>query len=214
MKKMIFSTAYLMITVFYLVGCGGSSDTGNQQTEKNKNEVPVNEFKEVTDVNESLHTLADSIVSAGGLAALGEGQSNRQDIAKDKAKNIAMGNIVESLNQKISRLTKSFIEEVGGGANTEVNETFSKVQKNIAINTLSGAVVRKTKLSKNKEGIFLAGSVVEINPKVINTSINRELKNSNAKMYERFRSSKAFDELQKETDAYDKKEQAKPDFEK
>ncbi len=168
------------------------------------------EFVEIKDAGAVLEQIATGINEKGGLAAVGEGISKRSDLAKDKARNDGLGKMVETLNQKISRLTKHFVEEVGGGQETEINETFSRVQKNIAINELKGAIAKESKLSKNnKTGQYMAAVLVTITPKVINQSIADEVKNSSPKLWERFRSSRAFDELQNETEKFEQSEQAK-----
>ncbi|MBK6681732.1 MAG: hypothetical protein IPG53_17910 [Ignavibacteriales bacterium] len=112
-----------------------------------------------------------------------------------------MGKLAEILEQKIQRLTKAFVEEVGSGNNPQISETFSKVQKNVANAKLSGAIVKDSKLTKNsKTGQFMAGALVMIDPKTINTSILDELKKTDDKLYQQFRSSKGFEELEKEMD--------------
>jgi len=156
-------------------------------------------FTTIPDPFKSLTEEANEVIADGGIAAVGEGVSTRQDLAKEKARNEGLGKLAEIFEQKIQRLTKAFIEEVGSGNNPQINETFSKVQKNVANAKLSGAIVKNTVLTQhNENGRFMAGVLVVIDPKTINTSILDELKKTDDKLYQLYRSSKAFEELEKE----------------
>lgn len=182
----------MALMVLFIFGCGGTKDFS-------KTHPSEGEFEEIDDPFKDLESSALDIIADGGIAAVGEGISTRQDLAKEKARNEGLGKLAEILEQKIQRLTKAFVEEVGSGNNPQISETFSKVQKNVANAKLSGAIVKDSKLTKNsKTGQFMAGALVMIDPKSINTSILDELKKTDDKLYQQFRSSKGFEELEKE----------------
>jgi len=173
----------LSITGFFLIGCSTSK------------------LIRTEDPFEELQVMANQITEQGGVAAVGMGSSSRLDIAKEKAKTDAQGAISESFETKVSRLRKSFIEEVGSN-DTEINETFTTVTKSVSKQTLTGARVLKTIYNKDKEtGKYLAGVLLSLDPKTINQSILDEM-SKDQKLYQRFRSSQAFEELQKEMESY------------
>ena len=185
----LFAMALMVLFVF---GCSGPKDFS-------KTHPSDGEFEEINDPFASLTVEANEVIADGGIAAVGEGISTRQDLAKEKARNEGLGKLAEIFEQKIQRLTKAFVEEVGSGNNPQISETFSKVQKNVANAKLSGAIVKNSKLTKNsKTGQFMAGALVVIDPKTINTSILDELKKTDDKLYQLYRSSKGFEELEKE----------------
>lgn len=182
----------MALMVLFIFGCSGPKDFS-------KTHPSDGTFEEIDDPFASLTAEANEVIANGGIAAVGEGISTRQDLAKEKARNEGLGKLAEILEQKIQRLTKAFVEEIGSGNNPQISETFSKVQKNVANAKLSGAIVKDSKLTKNsKTGQFMAGALVVIDPKTINTSILDELKKTDDKLYQQFRSTKGFEELEKE----------------
>ncbi len=198
MKKFYSFFVLSFISLFILAGCGGQK------------EVPKSSAGEYSVIDQpftDLEEMSVEVIEAGGLAAVGEGVSTRQDIAKDKARNEAIGKLAEILSQKINRMTKSFTEEVGSGTQPEINEMFTRVQKNVANATIQGAITKKTKMAQNNETKqYMAGVLVIVTPKTVNSSIFDEMRNTDKKLYERFRASQAFDELNKEAEEYEKKQ--------
>ncbi len=198
MKKFYVLFVLSFISLFILAGCGGQK------------EVPKSSAGEYSVIDQpftDLEEMSVEVIEAGGLAAVGEGVSTRQDIAKDKARNEAIGKLAEILSQKINRMTKSFTEEVGSGTQPEINEMFTRVQKNVANATIQGAITKKTKMAQNNETKqYMAGVLVIVTPKTVNSSIFDEMRNTDKKLYERFRASQAFDELNKEAEEYEKKQ--------
>jgi hypothetical protein len=96
---------------------------------------------------------------------------------------------------KIENLEKAFIEEVGEASGSEINELFSSATKQITSQTLQGTVPILQKYEDNDD-VTTAYILMVLNPEIIHES----LKNSNSAkhLYERFRASKAFEELDRE----------------
>ncbi|MEI6890924.1 MAG: hypothetical protein V5783_02025 [Pontiella sp.] len=143
-----------------------------------------------------------SITEEGGMAAVGLGESRNTQLAITKAKVEARKNLAQLVQVKIENLEKSFIEEVGEAGSSEMNELFSSATKQITSQELQGTVPKVQRYEVN-EGITTAYVLMVLDPEIIHDS----LKNSNKpKMYERFRASKAFDELDKEMKEYEASE--------
>jgi hypothetical protein len=142
------------------------------------------------------------ITEKGGMASVGIGESRNTQLAVTKAKVEARKNLAQLVTVKIENLEKAFIEEVGEASGSEMNELFSSATKQITSQTLHGTVPKMQKYETD-DGITTAYILMVLNPDIIDAS----LKNNSAKhMYERFRASKAFEELDKEMKEYEEAE--------
>ncbi len=142
------------------------------------------------------------IAKKGGMASVGIGESRNTQLAITKAKVEARKNLAQLVQVKIENLEKAFIEEVGEASGSEMNELFSSATKQITSQTLQGTLPKLQKYETD-DGITTAYILMVLNPDIIDES----LKNSSAKhLYERFRASKAFEELDKEMKEYDEAE--------
>jgi hypothetical protein len=142
------------------------------------------------------------ITEKGGMASVGIGESRNTQLAITKAKVEARKNLAQAVQVKIENLEKAFIEEVGEASGSEMNELFSSATKQITSQTLQGTVPKMQKYETD-DGITTAYILMILNPDIIDAS----LKNNSAKhMYERFRASKAFEELDKEIKEFEEAE--------
>lgn len=141
------------------------------------------------------------IKDKGGMAAIGMGESRNTSRAIAKAKVDARKNLAQLVQVKIENLEKDFFEEVGEANGSEINELFSSATKQVTSQELNGTVPIVQKYDINGE-VTTAYVLMVLDPEIISDS----LKNSNnAKhMYERFRASKAFEELDKEIKEFEK----------
>jgi len=200
MKRFMFLVVALFIASALIISCG-SSNPKVAASNPNAMEVIEDPFQDLTD-------LSNKIIESGGVAAVGQGTSMRQDLAKKKAVTDAMGNLAQVFNTKVQRLNKSFQEEIGSTNDSEINEAFSTVTKTLTSQLLRGAVTKKVKFMRNKEtGQITAAAVVAIDPKTLNQSILDELQNKKPQLYQRFRATKAYEELKKEMEDYEKQQQ-------
>ena len=186
MKKR-FTFILLVAVAIFFTACGSSRkiDDGD-------------EWSEVKDPFQELTTMANDIIEGGGVAAVGEGRSTRKDIAKQKAiasSELALAGIFE---RKVEGLKKNFQEEVGQAQESEVNELFSVVSKTTISKALVGAIEKDYKIVQNKAGEYMYGVVLAITPKTANMSILDEMSAKKPQLYQRFRASQAFEELEKE----------------
>lgn len=142
------------------------------------------------------------ISDKGGLASVGLAESRNTELAITKAKVEARKNLAQTVQVKIENLEKAFIEEVGEASGSEINELFSSATKQITAQELQGTTPKMQKYETN-DGITTAYILMVLDPELIHDS----LKNNNAKhLYERFRASKAFEELDKEIKEYEEAE--------
>lgn len=134
------------------------------------------------------------ISKKGGMASVGIADSRNVQLAITKAKVEARKNLAQLVQVKIENLEKAFIEEVGEAGGSEINELFSSATKQITAQELQGTVPKMQKY-ETKDGVTTAYILMVLNPDIIDAS----LKNNNTKhLYERFRASKAFEELDQE----------------
>ncbi len=200
MKRFMFLTLIFVIGTALMISCG-SSNPKVAASDPGAMEVIEDPFQDLTD-------MANKIIESGGVAAVGQGTSARQDLAKKKAVTDAMGNLAQVFNTKVQRLNKSFQEEIGSTNDSEINEAFSTVTKTLTSQLLRGAVTKKVKFMRNKQtGQITAAAVVAIDPKTLNQSILDELQNKKPQLYQRFRATKAYEELKKEMEEYEKQQQ-------
>lgn len=138
----------------------------------------------------------------GGMAEVGLAESRIEQLAITKAKVEARKNLAQLVQVKIENLEKAFIEEVGEASTSEINELFSSATKQITSQTLQGTMPKMQKTNES-DGVYTAYVLMVLNPDIIHNS----LKNNNAKhLYERFRASKAFEELDKEIKEFEEAE--------
>jgi len=143
------------------------------------------------------------ITEKGGMAAVGLAESRNTQLAITKAKVEARKNLAQAVQVKIENLEKAFIEEVGEAQGSEMNELFSSATKQITSQTLQGTVPKEQEYETDDDGITTAYILMVLNPDIVDAS----LKNNNAKhLYERFRASKAFEELDKEIKEFEEAE--------
>ena len=145
------------------------------------------------------------IVEKGGLAEVGIAESRNTQLAITKAKVEARKNLAQLVRVKIENLEKAFIEEVGEASGSEINELFSSATKQITSQTLQGTVPKMQKYETD-DGITTAYILMVLNPDIIDASLKNN--NSAKHLYERFRASKAFEELDKEIKEFDEAERA------
>ena len=132
MTKYFISLLVLVFSMSLIVGCGGSKKSAKGGDSA---------FEEINDPFQALTDMANEIIDAGGVASVGQGTSKRMDLAKKKAVLAAQGNLAGILKTKVSKLNKSFQEEIGSGDDTEINEAFSDVVKAVAKGYAMSAVL-------------------------------------------------------------------------
>ncbi|MDD3807770.1 MAG: hypothetical protein PHE86_07055 [Candidatus Marinimicrobia bacterium] len=183
MKKGFILVLLGFFALSLLSGCGGSKDTA------------------ITSPYNELMKKSNSIREAGGIAAVGQGQSAREDIARQKAQSNGRQQLALALESKIQVMQKSFMEEIGSATDTEINEAFTDVSKTLASTTLRGVFPEEERMI-SKDGIITIYVLMTMDPATFNQVFLDELQ-SKPKVYERFRASQAYEELKQEMEAYE-----------
>jgi len=184
MKRVAFSILSLAVCI----GFSGCKSPPKMDSDKSMFDYMQEEVGKITD--------------KGGMASVGIGESRNTQLAITKAKVEARKNLAQLVQVKIENLEKAFIEEVGEASGSEMNELFSSATKQITSQTLQGTVPKMQKY-ETEDGITTAYILMVLNPDIIDAS----LQNNSAKhLYERFRASKAFEELDKEIKEFEEAE--------
>lgn len=190
LRLSVFTVLALSFGLFYSCGSSGPAQPSNEIS--NVMDDPFSDLQEIV----------NNYTEDGVVAALGEGVSSRQDLAKEKAILDANGRLAQAIELKVTDSRRKFVEEVSNNDRAEINELFDSKIKQIAVQAMKGVITKKTKYIEMTDKKVKAGVVQIISPKAFVQSMNDEMK-SQPLLYERFRASKAFEELDKEVQAYE-----------
>ncbi|MCX7026542.1 MAG: hypothetical protein NT061_03430 [Spirochaetes bacterium] len=161
---------------------------------------------QVSKEEKELQKKVEAVNKAGGVAVIGTGidETGRQDLALKKATLDGRAQIAQVFETKMQVLEKNFVDEVGSTAKAEINTMFSSTTKAISKTTLSGSQNLSLPVTFKEGNKITVKVVVGIDPKTLNSAVMSELKNNGPNLYERFRASQGFKEMQKEMEDYDK----------
>ena len=123
--------------------------------------------------------------------------STDMQLAKDKAIADARGEISKQTAAHVKTLEKKFTEEVGGVENAEVNQHFLTVIKIVSNTTLIGSKVTESKVCNENNG-YRAYVLVDYPIGAANKALVEQIKKDKM-LYERFRASQGYKELEQET---------------
>ena len=112
----------------------------------------------------------------------------------------ARNNLATSIENHIKSLTKSAVEQIGLGNDSELNSMFSQAIKQTVNQTLSFSLIHEGPVTTQKKGIFRSEVVVKIDLGPVNQEMVESLK-ERKRLYERFRTSNLFKELESEIDS-------------
>lgn len=122
--------------------------------------------------------------------------SRDQQLAIKKAETEARTNLAQQMETKVSNLTKQFQEEVGLGEDSELLQQFTSATKTVTQQTLSGSKREQAKLQK-ESNVYRAYVLMSLPIGAANQQLMEKIK-ANQNLYTRFRSTKAFEDLDSE----------------
>jgi hypothetical protein len=152
---------------------------------------------------DKLQKKADRYRFFGGVAEIGEAMSQRQDIARDKARTDAYIKIGQSIQSRIDGVSALYIKEEGVGADSEITDIFEKSSK-VIINTTIQGIFSVNETVTLKDNIYTVYALYAITPRSINTRLMKELREQQPEIYERFLLSKTYGEMEEEVVQYEK----------
>ena len=127
--------------------------------------------------------------------------SRDMSLAIKKATADGRADISLQIENQTEVLEKRFTEEVGTGEAAEYLDLFTGVSKTVTSQTLYGAKVIKKEIKK-KENIYRAYTLMQMPLGEIKAEYLNEIKKRKS-LYTRFRSGKAFKELEEEVKKYE-----------
>jgi hypothetical protein len=149
MKKL---SSFLLVPVFALAmlgSCGGSK--GASAT------TPYNE----------LNKTAKDLREKGHVAVVGQGQSSREDIARQKAQNNGRQQLALALESKIQVLLKSLSEELGYDKFTNTYGEFSIMHRTIVYTNLRNVFPAEERIL-SKDGLFTVYVLMVVDSDTLN----------------------------------------------
>jgi len=139
--------------------------------------------------------------SKGTLAAEGRGvdMASRTDIAREKAILAGTAALTKMMEQKVSVLDKQFQESLSGTTSVgeEINDAMSRTIKTVASQTMKG-VRQMSKVMFVKTGSKIEAAVIMgVESRIFNSALLDQIK-AQPKLYERFRATEAYKDLEAE----------------
>lgn len=179
--KSIAKYLLVLISFIYFSGCGGSATTNVSNVPDWYNTPPSDPnylFEPATAVSKDMQLAVDKAVTDG-----------RAGIARQT-------------EVKLKSLQKKFDEEVGVGENATLLQQFTEATKTVVSTVLSGSKTEKQQIFEN-DGSYRAYVLVQYPVGAANEAFLSQVKKKE-ELYTRFRSSQAYEELEKEVEAYEK----------
>ena len=189
--------ALLGLTILW-TGCGGGKKAGRIEISgESKGEEAISVLEWFLNPPEDPNYLYSPATAT----------SKDLQLAINTAKHQGQVDITQQLQTKVSGMFKRFREEVGAGEDAELIAQTTSASKAIVSETISGCKASKQEVKK--EGtLFRAYVLMEMPIGASYTDMMGKIK-SNQHMYDRFRATQTFDELNEEVGKYEqfKKEQ-------
>lgn len=179
----------IMVMAMLMIGCSGGPDA-----------KPMGKTV-VTSPYTQLQMEANKLVQGGGLAYVGTGISEREDIARKKAQNDGRNGLALALETKVKAYEKQFMEEIGSAGDSEINEAFSAVGEQLSKTVLVG-VLPVNEVITLDDGKYTIYTIMSIDPKTFIQSFQDQMKEQKA-LYTRYRSSQMHEEMEKKLEDYD-----------
>lgn len=189
MKRIVMGVAALLVAAGGLVGC----------------RVPL---KTDEDMFGYFQKRAKAIQAHKGIAVIGIGKSRELTLALDQARTRGRVELAQALEVKVDSMKKDFQEEVGEASSSEINALFAAAAKVITHRIMSGSVPDEEKyLEEGEQGKggrkqVTAYTLMTLNPKIVADALGDQA-NTQRALYTRFRSSRAFAELEDEVRKYE-----------
>ncbi len=180
----------VVLSLLILAGCAGQKETTGitpKATEETLSSVPKWYLNPPSDPNFIFTT--------------GTATSRDMQVARDKAGDAARMELGKVIETRFSGLSKRFQEEVGTGEDAQYLDMFTQATKAVVSTVLSGAAIDEAEM-KNEAGLFRAYILLKMPIGASSQALLNKLKQQE-QMFTRFRSTQVFEELEKETGAFE-----------
>ena len=145
---------------------------------------------------------AGKVNSHGGLAAVGVGSSKDLSNATKMAMMRGRTEVADSLQTRVNALTKDFRDQIGDTPESaEYNMLFSTAAKQLTSQLVQGIAAQEVETETKGDTVSVYALMVQ-NPKAIKEYF-ANVKNTPALLYERFRATQAFNQLDKDIQRYE-----------
>ncbi|MBM3328154.1 MAG: hypothetical protein FJY67_01600 [Calditrichaeota bacterium] len=141
------------------------------------------------------------------LFGTGTATSRDMQLARDKASDAARMEIAKSVETRFDGLSKRFQEEVGTAEDAQYLDMFTQATKAVVSTVLSGVITDQSELAA-EGGVYRCYVLMKMPLGATSQALLDKIKKQE-QLYTRFRSSQVFDELSKETEAFDKWKEGK-----
>lgn len=138
------------------------------------------------------------------LFAAATATSRDMQLATQKAKTLAQANLAQQLSTKLANLTKQFQEETGEAEDSQLLTQFTSATKTVTDETLVGTTAEKQEILP-EQGIYRVYILMSLPIGKANQALMDKIRGDQT-LYTRFRSTQAFEELEKELKAQEGKD--------
>jgi len=142
---------------------------------------------------------ADLIMSKGGLASVGLGESRNTQLAIAKAKVEARRKLAQVVKTRIENMEKSYIEETGITGTSEISALFASSVKQITSQALKKIAPKEQKYVTH-DGVTTACVLMAMNPAIIGDVLASKLSDESIK--KQFYASKTYKKFDIEIKQY------------
>ncbi len=136
------------------------------------------------------------------IFATGTATSRDMQLARDKAADAARMDIAKTIETRFNGLSKRFQEEVGTAEDAQYLDMFTQATKAVVSTVLSGVNIDKTDIGA-EGGVYRAWVLMKMPLGATSQALLNKIKQQE-QLYTRFRATQVFEELEKETEAFEK----------
>lgn len=126
--------------------------------------------------------------------------SRDMQLAIDKAKKQAQADLTMQMEAKVKAITKSFNEEMGMSADSQLLTQFTGVANAVVSNAMNAIKVKEQDILV-ESGIYRVFVLMELPVGAASAALMQQIKN-NENLYNRFSTSRAFEMLEQEVEKY------------
>ena len=124
----------------------------------------------------------------------------RENLSERAAQANARNELATSIQTHLKSLTKSASEQIGIGKDAELNTMFSEAIKQTVNQVMNFSTIHEGPVTTEKKGVYRSEVVVKLDLSPVNQEMMENLK-QRKRLYERFRTSNLFKELESEIDS-------------